>query len=203
MLVFQLLPATLLAAATLLPSFSVASSANAGPLTPSSSLLDPSLVKHKPHQKRLLCQLTGLFCNFNTDENNCGSYGEFELGGMGRTAPHDRRITGYKCQTTWANGAGALCLNGICGAATCATGYAFNWSSRQCVNINNDVNNWCVRVTVAPTSFRATSQSSNSFSLSPNAAVLLAGSATTCLRFHTLAHLEAASPPLACRGTRP
>ncbi|KAM0788480.1 hypothetical protein ACM66B_001613 [Microbotryomycetes sp. NB124-2] len=76
----------------------------------------------KQLQKRLLCGFLGVFCDYSSDVNNCGSAGNV-------------------CSSSWANGGGRTCQSGVCGASYCNTGFAFNWSTRQCQSVSSDVKN--------------------------------------------------------------
>ncbi|KAK4050110.1 hypothetical protein OIV83_003681 [Microbotryomycetes sp. JL201] len=67
----------------------------------------------------VICGLLGILCDYSSDVNNCG-------------------IKGNKCPTNWANGSGAICKAGVCGAATCATAYDFSWKLGKCVQTQND-----------------------------------------------------------------
>ncbi|KAK4058326.1 hypothetical protein OIO90_000483 [Microbotryomycetes sp. JL221] len=70
-------------------------------------------------RSNLICGLLGVLCDYSSDVNNCG-------------------VKGNKCPTKWANGSGATCQAGVCGAATCATAYDFSWTLGKCVQTQND-----------------------------------------------------------------
>ena len=57
---------------------------------------------------------------------------------------------GNKCPTSWANGVGATCSNGVCQPSTCISGWAFDMSARKCQNTVSDSNNWCVPYSLSP-----------------------------------------------------
>ncbi|POY73104.1 hypothetical protein BMF94_3842, partial [Rhodotorula taiwanensis] len=94
---------------------------------PNADLVDQSPAEPLHHnEKRLgLCLFgvcVGGSIDFDNDVNNCGS-------------------TGFKCQTSWANGSGAKCSSGRCMPLNCAAGFTLNTVTASCVNTANDVGN--------------------------------------------------------------
>ncbi|KAM0788196.1 hypothetical protein ACM66B_001355 [Microbotryomycetes sp. NB124-2] len=67
----------------------------------------------------VICGLLGVLCDYSSDVDNCG-------------------VKGNKCPTKWANGSGAVCKAGVCGAASCASAYDFSWKLGKCVQTQND-----------------------------------------------------------------
>ncbi|KAI5481557.1 tenascin XB [Pseudohyphozyma bogoriensis] len=118
-----------------------------------------------------LCTLIGMSCDFQNDVNNCGKrwnvcnvIGNL-LNGKGTDCiagvctpicntlfdwnpltqkcqdPLNCGTRGTVCKSTWSNGAGAACVNSVCQAKTCNSGYAWSSSSLACIGITSDVNN--------------------------------------------------------------
>ncbi|BGP52524.1 hypothetical protein JCM8202_000407 [Rhodotorula sphaerocarpa] len=94
---------------------------------PDSDLVDQSpAVPQQELDKRALC-LLGLCVgsttpNYQTDVKNCGS-------------------AGHVCPTSWPNGSGSQCVNGVCMPGSCALGYTLNTNTGACVNLASDPTN--------------------------------------------------------------
>lgn len=50
---------------------------------------------------------------------------------------------GNKCPSSFPNGIGSTCVNGVCQAQSCNTGCMWHPSAQACLDVTNDPNNWC------------------------------------------------------------
>ena len=77
------------------------------------------------NDKRAICIFGICFggSDYSSDVNNCGSRNNC-------------------CPTSWSNGRGAQCVDGVCMPASCSSGWTLNTNTASCVNLATDVNNW-------------------------------------------------------------
>lgn len=57
---------------------------------------------------------------------------------------------GNSCPSSYANGKGSICSNGVCRPESCNNNYQFDFSEGKCQNTQNDADNWCVAICISP-----------------------------------------------------